>query len=35
LDCIVTSEFGLAEVEKALNAGKIPGQLKAVVKPQQ
>lgn len=35
LDCIVTSEFGLADVEKALNAGKIPGELKAVVKPQQ
>lgn len=33
LDVLVTSEFGLADVEQALVAGKQPGQLKIIVDP--
>lgn len=33
LDILVTSTFGLSEVEAALNAGKQPGQLKTIVDP--
>jgi L-iditol 2-dehydrogenase len=33
LDILVTSTFGLSEVEAALNAGKLPGQLKTIVDP--
>lgn len=33
LDILVTGQFGLDEVEDALNAGKNPGQLKAIVYP--
>lgn len=33
LDALVTSAFPLAEAEAALNAGKKPGQLKAIVYP--
>jgi len=33
LDVLVTSAFGLAEAEQALNAGREPGQMKIVVYP--
>jgi len=33
LDVVVTSSFGLSQVEEALNAGKQPGQLKTIVDP--
>lgn len=33
LDVLVTSRFGLDEVEGALNAGTLPGQMKAIVLP--
>lgn len=33
LDILVTHTFGLDEVEAALNAGKLPGALKAIVNP--
>lgn len=33
LDVLVTHTFGLDEVEAALNAGKLPGSMKAVVQP--
>lgn len=33
LDVLVTSTFGLGQVEEALNAGKQPGQLKTIVDP--
>lgn len=33
LDVLVTHTFGLNEVEEALNAGKLPGSMKAVVQP--
>jgi len=33
LDILVTGRFGLAEAEAALNAGRTPGQLKAIVYP--
>lgn len=33
LDVLVTHTFGLAEVEQALNAGKLPGSMKAIVHP--
>ena len=33
LDVLVTSTFGLAEAEQALNAGREPGQMKIVVYP--
>ena len=33
LDVVVTSTFGLGQVEEALNAGKQPGQLKTIVDP--
>lgn len=33
LDDLVTGEFGLADVEQALNAGRDPHSIKAVVRP--
>lgn len=33
LDILVTHKFGLNEVEAALNSGKLPGALKAIVNP--
>lgn len=33
LDVLVTSTFGLAEAEQALNAGRQPGQMKVIVYP--
>ena len=33
LDILVTGRFGLADAEAALNAGRAPGQLKAIVYP--
>jgi len=33
LDVLVTSTFGLGQVEEALNAGKLPSQLKTIVDP--
>jgi L-iditol 2-dehydrogenase len=33
LDILVTHTFGLGEVEEALNSAKLPGALKAIVKP--
>ena len=33
LDVLVTGKYGLSQVEEALNAGKIPGQIKALVYP--
>lgn len=33
LDVLVTGRFGLADTEAALNAGKIPGQMKAIIFP--
>jgi L-iditol 2-dehydrogenase len=33
LDILVTHTFGLEEVEAALNAGRLPGALKAIVNP--
>lgn len=33
LDVLVTHTFGLNEVEEALNAGKLPGSMKAIVQP--
>jgi L-iditol 2-dehydrogenase len=33
LDVLVTHSFGLDQVEDALNAGKLPGSMKVVVKP--
>ncbi len=35
LDILVTHTFGLDDVEAALNSGKLPGALKAIVKPGQ
>ena len=33
LDVLVTHKFGLAQVEEALNAGKLPGSMKIIVQP--
>lgn len=33
LDALVTGEYGLADVEKALNAGRDPHSIKAIVRP--
>jgi L-iditol 2-dehydrogenase len=33
LDILVTGRFGLHQVEEALNSGRLPGQLKAIVYP--